>query len=277
MSLFTVFHRILAAGLIAAATGASALAEGLFGANAPPPYAVSLHSGWSEPDGRRIAGVRVALEPGWKTYWRSPGPSGMPPQFDWTGSKNLKSVTVVWPAPIVFETYGTQAIGYKNQMVLPLAITPEDPAKPIRLRLALFYGVCEEVCIPARSDLALDIAPGDRRDAAELIAAALASAPQDAARHGLDSVACAIEGADAERAFEARISFQPPLPSAPVVVAEGPNGVTFSPLATRLENGALVASGALYAAAGGWIDRSAIRLTLLHNGRGVEIDGCAAG
>jgi DsbC/DsbD-like thiol-disulfide interchange protein len=33
------------------------------------------------------AGILVELEPDWKTYWRVPGDSGIPPQFDWAGSK----------------------------------------------------------------------------------------------------------------------------------------------------------------------------------------------
>jgi len=42
-------------------------------------------------DGPKIlAGVQIRLSPRWKTYWRSPGDSGVPPTFDWSGSKNLK-------------------------------------------------------------------------------------------------------------------------------------------------------------------------------------------
>ena len=37
-----------------------------------------------------VAGVQIRLDPGWKTYWRSPGDSGVPPSFDWSGWKNLK-------------------------------------------------------------------------------------------------------------------------------------------------------------------------------------------
>jgi len=45
------------------------------------------------------AGIEIRLDPGWHTYWRYPGESGVPPRFDFTGSENVESVTVLWPAP----------------------------------------------------------------------------------------------------------------------------------------------------------------------------------
>ncbi len=45
------------------------------------------------------AGLEIRLDPGWKTYWRYPGDSGVPPTLDFAGSENVKSVTALWPAP----------------------------------------------------------------------------------------------------------------------------------------------------------------------------------
>jgi len=51
-------------------------------------------------DGVRLrAGVEIQLDPGWHTHWRYPGDSGVPPTFDFAGSENIKSVTMLWPAP----------------------------------------------------------------------------------------------------------------------------------------------------------------------------------
>ncbi len=47
-------------------------------------------------------GIEITLKPGWKTYWRTPGDSGLPPRFDFTKSDNVETVTVLWPAPIKF-------------------------------------------------------------------------------------------------------------------------------------------------------------------------------
>src|SRR4051812_49890554 len=40
------------------------------------------------------AGVEIRLAPGWKTYWRYPGDSGLPPRFDFSQSRNVKSINV---------------------------------------------------------------------------------------------------------------------------------------------------------------------------------------
>jgi DsbC/DsbD-like thiol-disulfide interchange protein len=75
-------------------------------------------------NGGHMAAVELQLAPGWKTYWRSPGDAGIPPSFDWSGSENVKSVRLHWPAPEVFEANGMQTIGYHERLVLPVEITP---------------------------------------------------------------------------------------------------------------------------------------------------------
>src|SRR5260370_29690898 len=49
-----------------------------------------------------MGGVAFQLQPGWKTYWRTPGDSGVPPRFDFSKSENIEAVTVLWPAPTEF-------------------------------------------------------------------------------------------------------------------------------------------------------------------------------
>ena len=72
------------------------------------------------------AGVEIKLQPGWKTYWRYPGDSGVPPVFDFAASDNVKSATVLWPAPVRFADGGGNSIGYKGDVIFPLRIVPRD-------------------------------------------------------------------------------------------------------------------------------------------------------
>lgn len=123
------------------------------------------------------AGVELRMAPGWKTYWRYPGDSGVPPRFEFDQSENVKSVAVLWPAPLRFnDTEGT-TIGYKNNVVFPLRIEPKDRNKPVTLRVKLEYAVCEKICIPvdAKADLAID-GKSAANDAS--VAAAEASVPK---------------------------------------------------------------------------------------------------
>jgi DsbC/DsbD-like thiol-disulfide interchange protein len=123
------------------------------------------------------AGVELRLTPGWKTYWRYPGDSGVPPRFEFEQSENVKSVTVLWPAPQRFNDSEGTTIGYKNNVVFPLRIEAKDASKPVTLKLKLDYAVCERLCVPveAKADLAID-GKDNASDAA--VSAAEASVPK---------------------------------------------------------------------------------------------------
>ncbi len=40
-----------------------------------------------------LGGIAIQLQPGWKTYWRTPGDSGVPPRFDFTNRTITKPST----------------------------------------------------------------------------------------------------------------------------------------------------------------------------------------
>jgi DsbC/DsbD-like thiol-disulfide interchange protein len=108
------------------------------------------------------AGVEIKLNPGWKTYWRYPGDSGVPPVLDFSKSQNVKTVTVLYPAPLRFsDGGGGNSIGYKDEVILPLHVVPQDAAKPVTLRLKLDYAACEKLCVPAQAILQLAITGDD--------------------------------------------------------------------------------------------------------------------
>jgi DsbC/DsbD-like thiol-disulfide interchange protein len=114
------------------------------------------------------AGVEIKLQPGWKTYWRYPGDSGVPPVFDFAASENVKSVTVMFPAPTRFpDGAGGHSIGYSGAVILPLRVVPQDAGKPVKLRLKLEYAACEKLCVPAKAaaELALTGSASDHESA----------------------------------------------------------------------------------------------------------------
>src|SRR4029079_10359289 len=77
------------------------------------------------------AGVEIKLKEGWHTYWRYPGDSGVPPVLDFSKSRNVKAVTVLYPAPSRLpEGAGGNSIGYKGVLILPLHVVPQDAGKP---------------------------------------------------------------------------------------------------------------------------------------------------
>jgi DsbC/DsbD-like thiol-disulfide interchange protein len=131
-----------------------------------------LVAGEAVGQGSLLAGLEISLQPGWKTYWINPGPTGIPPQLDFTGSKNLKSAQALWPAPVRFDDGGTEAVGYKGLTVIPLRIEPERAGEPVTLKATLDFGLCENICVPARTEISIELRPDLKPDA--LAAARLA-------------------------------------------------------------------------------------------------------
>ena len=92
-------------------------------------------------------GLHIKMTKGWKTYWKVPGDSGVPPHFEWEKSDNVKSVEVLWPAPEKLkDAYGT-SIGYKDEVVFPIRLEIQDKSEPVDIKLKLAFGVCKEICI----------------------------------------------------------------------------------------------------------------------------------
>jgi DsbC/DsbD-like thiol-disulfide interchange protein len=117
------------------------------------------------------AGIEVKLRPGWKTYWRYPGDSGVPPHFDFSGSENLKKADVLYPAPHLFTDETGQSLGYKDSVIFPVVLSPQQAGKPVRLRVKVDYAVCEKLCVPVEGRAELTLKSGDSKHEPALTAA----------------------------------------------------------------------------------------------------------
>jgi DsbC/DsbD-like thiol-disulfide interchange protein len=107
------------------------------------------------------AGIEMKIDPGWKTYWRYAGDSGLPPNFDFADSENVKSVSLLWPTPRRFaDGAGGHSIGYTGNVIFPLQVVAQDASRPVTLRLKATYGVCEKICIPASGKAQLQFTAG---------------------------------------------------------------------------------------------------------------------
>ena len=68
--------------------------------------------------------------------------------FDWSGSKNLNMPKCCFPRRIASPTADSTAIGYADEVVFPVKITPERADEPVELKLAFDFGICMDLCIP---------------------------------------------------------------------------------------------------------------------------------
>jgi DsbC/DsbD-like thiol-disulfide interchange protein len=168
-----------------------------------------------------LSGIEIILDQGFKTYWRTPGDSGLPPRFDWSGSENVAATEVRWPAPSRHEDAAGVVYVYGKRVVLPVLVRPKDKDKPVRLVLSAEYGVCKDICIPAHADLSLDLSGEDSGRSA--IEAALAKVPR---QQGLgaqgDVSVLSIEPRSGDKpAFS--VGVRVPSGARPALFAEGPD------------------------------------------------------
>jgi DsbC/DsbD-like thiol-disulfide interchange protein len=161
-------HRSFCAALVScvitALVGSTAQAADESPWNEDVRSAIRLIAGSNKADDAELrAGIEVKLRPGWKTYWRYPGDSGVPPHFDFSGSENLKKADVLFPAPHLFTDETGQSLGYKDSVIFPVVVSPQQAGKPVRLRAKVDYAVCEKLCVPAEGRAELTLVTGDSK------------------------------------------------------------------------------------------------------------------
>ncbi len=189
-----------------------------------------------DANGTIRAGVEIKLKPGWKTYWRYPGDAGVPPRFDWTGSKNFADFEVKWPAPERFiDESGAKSIGYHGHVVFPVILRPADPTRPVQLKLKLDFAVCEKLCVPAEAELALEI-PSAASARVALLDEAERRVPRRAALGGTVA-GLAITRVKLERGAAPRALVEGSAPDGSFdLFAEGPNERWALPLPEKIES-----------------------------------------
>src|SRR6056297_540077 len=238
---------------------------------------VSILPGWRMADGAHMAALRFELAPGWKTYWRAPGDAGIPPRFDWRGSRNLGAVEVLWPTPQQTVTSGMRTIGYAHDLILPVRITPERAGRGVTLDVRLEIGVCSDICVPVETGVRRDLPRGggalDPR-----IAAALAARPYTAAEAGVGEVACRVApaaGGGMDLAVEIEMAQMGAREM--VVVESGDPKLWVAQPETRRRGDRISARTEIHHVDGrGFVlDRGALRFTVLSTGDAVDIRGCS--
>jgi DsbC/DsbD-like thiol-disulfide interchange protein len=268
---------IVALGVAIASAGTAAHAADASPWDADAHAGMRLIAGTSArtADGPMRAGVEIRLSSGWKTYWRYPGDSGVPPRFDFAASQNVKSIEVAWPAPHAFTDDSGTSIGYKDGVIFPLRVVPEDPQRPVILRLKLDYAVCEKLCVPAegRAELAL---PDESSSLDGTLARAEALVPRPA-KLG-DGAALAVrslrrEGGGDHPRIVVDVAASGPEPAQ--LFVEGPTPEWALPVPAPIEGAAAGLRRFAFTLdgvpPGAAVNGAAVTLTLVANGSAIEV------
>lgn len=125
--------------------------------------------------------LKFDLEPGWKTYWRDPGMSGIPPQLSAEATPGVQAVTIHYPAPIWISSDDETWAGYTDDIALPFEITVDEAVFDGTVAVDVFAGICEEICIPVFGQLTANVSTADALSARMEIGRALMSLPAQSA------------------------------------------------------------------------------------------------
>ncbi len=194
--------------------------------------------------------VRVALrqdiQAGWHTYWKNSGDSGAPTEITWTLPAGWKAGDIVWAPPTRQPTGPLMNYGYHDQVLLPVAITAPNSAKPgetVTLKAHAALLVCADVCVPEDADLTLTLpvvaaAPPTDPTWGGKIAQALEAAPKaglvtgatakDAKLIKLAVTGAALKGADMADAYFYPFASDVLDHAKPQLIERGPGGLTLT-------------------------------------------------
>ncbi|MGE5169916.1 MAG: protein-disulfide reductase DsbD family protein [Rudaea sp.] len=104
--------------------------------------------------------LRLAIDPGWHTYWRNPGESGLPTTLAWRLPPGYQAGGIVWPAPRALPAGPLMNYGYEGEVFHLVPLTVPAGAKPgtdATLAARADWLVCKETCIPEGADLSLEL------------------------------------------------------------------------------------------------------------------------
>ena len=221
-------------------------------------------------------GLEFQLDKGWKIYWRSPGDAGFPPRPDWSGSDNVKSATLRWPAPERFSVLGLETLGYKDEVVLPLDVVPAVPGEPVRLRGKVDYLTCDDICIPYTAELSLDLPAGEATPSsfAHLIDRFADRVPGDGSAHGLTIESVGVTGTPPKANLLVVASSAVPF-EAPDIFVEGPIDLIFDKPVFEFSDGGTQATASVGVGGLKYLDKeltaTQLTVTLADGPRAAEI------
>ncbi len=239
------------------------------------PVHLSVIEGWQIDEGSVVAGIRLELDAGWKTYWRAPGDAGIPPVFDFSASKNLSDYHIEWPTPIVFDQGGMQSIGYKDYVILPIILTPHKTGKEIELEGIIDLGVCKDVCLPVSLEVDV-VLPPDTTKRNPALAAAMATRPFSISEAGVEKATCKITPTDGGMTLTTAVTM-PPAGASEYAVIESDDPDHWLAETESHRDGQTLVSTSFMASLSGQtltVNRSDLRITVLGSDYAVDIPTC---
>mgnify|MGYP003320935286 CR=1 FL=1 len=235
---------------------------------------IEILEGWKKSDGSIVYGLKISLKDGWKTYWHTPGPMGLKPQFNFDGSLNIGSFNILWPSPKIFGSSGFESIGYENQVILPIIVKAKVSSDPVSLKINGRIGICYDVCVPIEFEAQSEFKIVSKDINTDLLAA-LTNLPVSPSDLGKSNARCSITFGPTGFKIEADIPY----------LEKTGSYVFFSIKGYRdslsIEQPKQFTPGKIISASGDWYNKPSVKIsgdlitiTQLDEGQVIEQEGC---
>ncbi len=110
------------------------------------------------------AGFDLAMDPGWHTYWKNSGDSGIPTQIKWQLPPGLTAGDIQWPLPRKLPPAEVTTYGYKGEAMLlvPLTLASNLPPGPLNLSAQVSWLECQDQCVPGATNVTATLTVADQ-------------------------------------------------------------------------------------------------------------------
>jgi thiol:disulfide interchange protein DsbD len=101
------------------------------------------------------AAVNLQMEKDWHTYWRNPGPTGIPTAIAWKLPGGVTAGEIRWPAPekLPAGEFTTYIYSQEVALLIPLKLAPDLAAGPLELKAEVSWLECKVQCIQGRQSV----------------------------------------------------------------------------------------------------------------------------
>jgi thiol:disulfide interchange protein len=123
----------------------------------------------ARPGATVLAGVELRMDPGWHTYWRNSGASGMATTIKWQLPPGITAGPTDWPVPEKLPDQDLTTYIYTNEVILlaPLKFAADLRPGPVDLKASVAWLECALECVPGAATVqaTLTIGPATKPSA----------------------------------------------------------------------------------------------------------------
>jgi thiol:disulfide interchange protein len=101
--------------------------------------------------------LKMSHDPGWHTYYKEPGDSGLPTKVQWRLPEGFTAGEIQWPLPQKIVLPPLVNFGYKGEAALLTLISPPRALDGQQVTLAgrVSWLECKEECVPGQADVSV--------------------------------------------------------------------------------------------------------------------------